>query len=49
MVQSVLVAHEFDNDVRQYVAKRKTIEDRTVRLIRYKVNAARTDVILHEI
>lgn len=37
MVQSVLVAHEFDNDVRQYVAKRKTIENKTVRLIKYKV------------
>lgn len=49
MVQSILVAHELDNDVRQYVAKRKTIEDKTVRLIRYEINANRTDVVLHEI
>jgi hypothetical protein len=48
MVQSILVSHEFDDNVRQYVAKRKIIEEKTVRLIKYEVNNTQTDLILHE-
>jgi len=49
MVQSILVGHEFTDEVIQYVEKRKNIEAKTVRLIEYKVNDSYTDIILREV
>jgi len=47
MVQSILVRHEFADEVIQYVNKeKKNIEAKTVRLIEYKVNSSHTDIIL---
>jgi len=49
MVQSILVGFDFDNKVIEYWRKRKTIEEKTVRLIKYKVNSQKDDLILEEI
>ena len=49
MVQSLLVGFEFDEKVLEYWRKRKTIEEKTVRLIRYRVNPGKTDLVLQEI
>jgi len=48
MVQSVLVGFGFDEKVLEYWRKRMTIEERTVRLISYRVNPQKTDLILEE-
>jgi hypothetical protein len=49
MVQSILVGYDFDSAVLEYVKKRKFIEERTVRLIRYRVNSQGDDLILEEL
>lgn len=48
MVQSVLVGFGFSEKVVEYWRKRKTIEQKTVRLIKYVVNPQKTDLILEE-
>lgn len=49
MVQSILIAFDFDDKVIDYVKKRKLIEEKTVRLITYRVNDTKDDVILKEV
>jgi len=49
MVQSILVGYDFDSAVLEYVKKRKLIEEKTVRLIRYRVNPQGDDLILEEL
>lgn len=49
MVQSILVGYDFDSAVLEYVKKRKLIEERTVRLIRYRVNPQGDDLVLEEL
>ncbi len=47
MVQSILVGFDFDQSVYQYREKRKLIEDKVVRLIKYKVD--KNNIILTEV
>ncbi len=49
MVQSILIGFDFDEKVLQYRQKRKTIEEKTVRLIKYKVDSKIKVLILEEI
>lgn len=49
MVQSVLVAFDFQDKVLEYVQKRRTIEEKTVRLLKYRVTKEQNDIILTEI
>lgn len=49
MVQSILVGYDFDNSVLQYREKRKFIEEKTVRLMKYTVDKIKNDIILTEI
>lgn len=49
MVQSILVGFDFDEQVLKYRDKRKAIEEKTVRLIKYKVDKKRNDILLIEI
>lgn len=49
MIQSILVGLDFDDKVIEYRRKRIAIEEKTVRLIKYKVNSQRNDLILEEI
>lgn len=49
MVQSILVGFDFDKKVIEYRSKRKTIEEKIVRLIKYKVDTQKNDIILEEI
>lgn len=49
MVQSVLVANRFARPVVEYVKNRERIEEKTVRLIRYRVTDDAQDVILEEV
>lgn len=49
MVQSILIGFDFDNKVREYVQKRKLIEEKTVRLLQYRVNSRADDITLSEI
>jgi len=49
MVQSILVAVDFQDKVLEYVEKRKLIEEKTVRLLRYRVNSEQNDVTLTEV
>lgn len=48
MVQSVLVASRFADGVVDYVRNRKQIEDKTVRLISYRVSDDKQGVLLQE-
>lgn len=48
MVQSVLVASRFADGVIDYVRNRKLIEDRTVRLVSYRVSDDKQSVLLQE-
>lgn len=48
MVQSVLVANRFSESLLEYVKKRRQIEQKTVRLLKYNVNSAGTDIELQE-
>jgi hypothetical protein len=49
MVQSILVGFNFDEKVLDYRRKRRMIEEKTVRLIKYKVNPQGNDLILEEV
>lgn len=49
MVQSILVGFSFDKAVLEYREKRKIIEEKPVRLIKYKVDKKRNDILLEEI
>ena len=49
MVQSILVGFEFEDKVIEYRNKRKAIEEKTVRLIEYKVKEDKSDINLIEI
>jgi len=49
MVQSILVGYDFHDKVLEYVRKRKLIEEKVVRLIKYKVNNEENDISLQEI
>lgn len=49
MVQSILVGHDFDDNVLDYVRKRKLIEEKVVRLVKYKVDKALKDISLEEV
>ncbi len=48
MVQSILVGFEFDERVFNYRDKRKIIEEKTVRLLKYKVDKEKDEVLLTE-
>lgn len=48
MIQSVLVARRFANDVIEYVKSRQRIEEKTVRLITYQVTEDKKDIELKE-
>lgn len=49
MVQSILVGFDFDDKVLEYVQKRRLIEEKTVRLLKYQVNSKQNDLILSEV
>ena len=49
MVQSILISFDFDNKVREYVQKRKLIEEKAVRLLKYGVNPQADDIVLSEV
>lgn len=49
MVQSILVGFHFDEEVLKYRDKRKSIEEKTVRLVKYRVNKSKNDISLDEI
>ena len=49
MVQSILVALDFQGEVLEYVQRRRLIEEKTVRLIRYRVSEDQDNIILTEI
>jgi len=48
MIQSILVGFDFNEKVVDYCKKRKAIDEKTVRLIKYKVNPTKTDLSLEE-
>ena len=49
MVQSILVGYDFHDKVLEYVQKRKLIEEKVVRLLKYRVDAVQNDITLHEV
>jgi hypothetical protein len=49
MVQSILVGFDFSDKVLEYVRKRKIIEEKTVRLLKYKVDNVKMDITLQEV
>jgi predicted RNA-binding protein with PUA-like domain len=49
MVQSILVGYDFNDKVLEYVRRRKFIEEKVVRLFKYRVDTALNDVILQEV
>ncbi len=49
MVQSILVAFDFQDKVLEYVHKRRLIEEKTVRLLKYRVAKAEHDILLTEV
>lgn len=49
MVQSVLVGFDFDDKVLEYRDKRKSIEEKIVRLVKYKVKKDKSDIVLTEV
>lgn len=49
MIQSILVGFDFDDRVREYRRKRRMIEEKTVRLIKYEISPSQNDLILTEI
>jgi hypothetical protein len=48
MIQSILVAHSFTDEVKSYVRNRRKIEEKTVRLISYRVVRGNQDIDLTE-
>jgi hypothetical protein len=49
MVQSILVGYDFHDKVLEYVRKRKLIEEKVVRLLKYRVNPSKDDIDLQEV
>lgn len=49
MVQSILVGYDFHDKVLEYVRKRKLIEEKVVRLLRYRVDSVKSEITLSEI
>ena len=49
MVQSILVGFKFDDKMLEYWRKRGAIEEKKVRLIRYRVDHQNSDLILEEV
>ena len=49
MVQGILVGYDFTPEVLDYASKRKEIEGRTIRPIRYRVNSSHNDLELEEV
>jgi hypothetical protein len=49
MVQSILVAFDFQDKVLEYVRRRKIIEEKTVRLLKYRVTEKRDGITLVEV
>jgi len=49
MVQSILIGFDFDERVINYRERRKLIEEKSVRLIKYKVSQKRNDILLEEL
>lgn len=49
MVQSILVAFDFDDKVTEYVRRRRLIEEKSVRLLKYKVNIEQNNITLSEV
>ncbi|MFC1965013.1 hypothetical protein ACFLWG_03320 [Chloroflexota bacterium] len=49
MVQSMLVGFDFQDKVLEYVRKRRLIEEKSVRLLRYRVTPDQGDIILSEV
>lgn len=49
MVQGILVGFDFSKGVLEYWRKRKTIEEKTIRLMKYKVNPSRDGITIEEI
>ena len=48
MVQSILIGFDFDDKVQEYVQKRKLIEEKAVRLLKYQVDQEKQDITLVE-
>jgi hypothetical protein len=49
MIQSILVAFDFDAKVLDYVRRRRLVEAKTVRLLEYRVTERRDDIVLREV
>jgi len=49
MVQSILVGFDFQDKVLEYVRKRRLIEEKSVRLLKYRVTPKQDDIILSEV
>jgi hypothetical protein len=49
MVQSILVGFAFEEKLLEYRRKRKAIDEKTVRLMKYKVDRNRRSLIIEEI
>jgi hypothetical protein len=49
MIQSILVAFDFDAKVLDYVRRRRLVEAKTVRLLEYLVAERRDDIVLREV
>lgn len=49
MIQSILIGYDFSEKVLDYVKERRKIEKKTVRLVRYRLNAAKNDLVLNEV
>lgn len=48
MVQSILVGFEFQDKILEYVHNRRRIEEKSVRLLKYRLNEQLNDIILTE-
>ena len=49
MIQSILVANQFSQNVIDYVLNRKSIENRVIRLLVYKMDTDNRTILLNEI
>lgn len=49
MIQSILIGFDFDEKVGDYCKKRKAIDEKTVRLIKYRISLEMNDLTLEEI
>jgi hypothetical protein len=49
MIQSILVRHDFNDKVIDQCKRRRSIDEKTVRLINYKVTPGKDDLTLQEI